>query len=160
MICYDVINPSDACTFLAPDRTVALVALIFMGEGMYAGRAIARDLEPISRADAEPLDVPLFISNITPSYDDWWKDAGYTEEPVGLVLRTRKADLVAALRSAAYGDLEDRRTYTSALDAITDDEKRAEFVRAWEDRRRSSLNRIVQRAWAWADRIEKGEVAA
>lgn len=160
MLLYNIINPSDACTFLAPDRTIALAALVFMGEGHYAGRAIARDLAPIGRDVAEQHDVPLFLSGISEPYEDWWKRAGYGEEPVGLVMRERKGELVAALRSTAYGNLEDRCTYASALAAITDEAKRAEFVRGWEDRRRSSMNRIVQRAWAWADRIEKEADAA
>ena len=155
MLLYDIVNPSDAATFLAPDRTIALAALVFIGEGHYAGRAIARDLEPIDRDEAEQHDVPLFLTGLSEPYEQWWKRVGYTEEPVGLVMRTRKGELVAALRSTAYGDLEDRRTYDSALAAITDDEKRGEFVSAWEDRRRSSMNRIAQRAWAWADRIEQ-----
>jgi len=78
-------------------------------------------------------------------------------------MATRTAELIAALRSFAYGDLEDRRTYQSALDAITEPEKRKAFTTGWEDRRRSSMNRIVQRAWHIAERLEakaKPEAAA
>ena len=158
MLCYDIVNPSDAATLLAPDRTIALAALTFISEGHYAGRVVARDLEPYRD---ESADVPIFLAGICEPYDDWWKRVGYTKEPVAAAMRDRKAAVVAALRSCQYGDLEDRRTYQSAVDAITDPDKLAAFKRAWEDRRRSSMNRIVQRAWAWADHLEKhGEDAA
>lgn len=152
MLCYEIVNPSDAATMLAPDREVALAALAFIGEGAYAGRVIARDLRSIGDDEAEPLAVPMFFGD---TYDAWWKAAGYTDEPIDTVLRTRKGELVTALRSVAYGSLEDRRTYESAISAITDPDKLAAFKREWEDRRRSSLNAIAKRAWAWADHIER-----
>ncbi len=161
MLCYDVINPSDATTFLAPDRAVALAALVLVAEGHYAGRAIARDLAPIEPDEA--LDVPLFLERICTPYEEWCRAAGYTSDPIDAVMASRTAELTAALRSFQYGDLEDRRTYQSALDAITEPAKRAAFVKGWEDRRRSSMNRIVQRAWLIADRLEakaKPEAAA
>jgi len=154
MLCYEIVNPSDAATLLAPDREIALAALALIAEGRYAGRAIARDLEPIDEAAAKPHYVPLFLFNGPEGYEDWWRAAGWTEEPVGKALRERKAEVVAALRSCAYGRLEDRRTYQSACAAITDPAKLAAFKTEWEDRRRSSLNAIVQIAWRLADRVD------
>lgn len=157
MLCYEIINPSDQATLLAPDRAVAIAALAFIGEGAYAGRVIAKDLQEVSEEDAAAGRVPLFFGM---SYEDWWKAAGYDEEPIGKVMRERKAEVVAALRSVAYGGLDERRTYQSALNAITDPDKLAAFKREWEDRRRSSLNAIAKRAWAWADHIERSTVPA
>lgn len=157
MICYDIINPSDAATFLAPDREIAVATLALIAEGHYAGQALARDGKRLPEHEAEALRVPLFIGD--GSYEEWWQQAGYSEGPIEVVFRTRQAELVAALRSVAYGDLEDRRTYESACAAITEPDKLAQFKRDWEDRRRTSMNRIVQRAWAWADKIEKREAA-
>lgn len=157
MITYEIINPSDAATFLAPDRTVALAALAFIGEGFYGGTPIERDGQRILEDEKKLLCVPLFIGNGT--YETWWRDAGYPEEPIEQAMKDRSAEIVAALRSCSCGDLEDRKKYDSACRAITDPEKLETFKREWEDRRRSSMNRIVQRAWAWADRIEQREVA-
>lgn len=155
MICYEIVNPSDMCTFLAPDREIALGVLALVGEGFYGGRALARDGKNILDDERAKLDIPLFLSGITTPYEDWWRREGWSEEPLERVLKTREPALVAALRTVQYGDLEDRRTYDSALAAIDDDAKRAAFKRDWEDRRRSSMNRIVQRAWRIADGIEK-----
>lgn len=38
MICYEIVNPSDMATFLAPDRDIALAALAFIGDGAYGGK--------------------------------------------------------------------------------------------------------------------------
>ncbi len=157
MICYDIVNPSDACTFLAPDAQIAVAVLAFLGEGSYAGTAVARNGERISETDAKSLAVPMFWGD--GSYEAWWRENGWTECPVEAAIRDRKAEVLAALRSCAYGDLEDRATYDAACAAITDPDKLAEFKRGHEDRRRSSLNAIVKRAWAWADALEKSEAA-
>jgi len=157
MICYDIVNPSDACTFLAPDAQIAVAVLAFLGEGSYAGTAVARNGERISETDANSLKVPLFLSITRPTYVEWWRENGWTECPIAAAMRDRKAEVIAALRSCAYGDLEDRATYDAACAAITDPDKLAEFKRGHEDRRRSSMNAIVKRAWAWADKLEKYE---
>ncbi|MFZ4807519.1 MAG: hypothetical protein ACOYLQ_09700 [Hyphomicrobiaceae bacterium] len=157
MIVYEIINPSDAATFLAPDRTIALAVLALLGEGWYGVTPLERDGQRILEEEAKLIFVPPFIGK--GAYESWWRSAGYTEEPIEVALKTRAAELVAALRSCSYGDLEDRKTYDSACNAITDPEKLKTFKSEWEDRRRSSMNRIVQRAWAWADRIEEREAA-
>lgn len=156
MICYDVVNPSDACTFLAPDREIALAVLAFLGEGAYAGRPIAKDLKPIGEGEVERLEVPIFMFGR--SYDGWWKDH-YAQEPIGAALTARPAEVVAALRSTQYGRVDDRIAYQSACNAITDPERLKTFQAEWEDRHRSSLNAIVKRAWIYADRIEATEAA-
>lgn len=151
MICYDIINPSDACTFLAPDRDIALATLALLGEGDYGGRPLTRDGERVTEEDRAKLEVPIFL--FTGSYEAWWTANGWSEEPIEKILTARKPEVSEALRSCAYGDLEDRRTYESACAAITDPERLAKFKADWEDRRRSSMNRIVNRAWLLADRL-------
>lgn len=153
MICYDIVNPSDETTFLAPDRDIALAVVAFVGEGRYAGQALARDGKRLSEAEADTLYVPMFFDD--GSFENWCQANGYPDNPLAPIMESRKAEVVAALRSCAYGDLEDRRTYDAACDAITDPDKLAEFKRACEDRRRSSMNCIVLRALAIADAIEK-----
>lgn len=156
MICYEITNPSDAATFLAPDREVALAGLAFIGHGACGGKPLMRDGKPLPDTEVEALRVPIFLFG---GYDDWWPQQGWVEEPIGAVLRERTTELVAALRSCAYGDAEDRFTYDSACAAITDPDLLAKFKADWEDRRRGSMNAIVKRAWKAADAIEKREAA-
>lgn len=154
--CYEIINPSDHATFLAPDREVALAVVALISQGYYAARCVAVDGVRVERDDA--LDVPMFWGD--GSYEAWWRAAGYEEEPLARVLAQRRAEVSAALRSVAYCTIEERITYDAACAAITEADKLATFKAGHEDRNRSSLNAIVKRAWAWADRIEKNEAAA
>ena len=45
--------------------------------------------------------------------------------------------------------------YEMALSYIEDSDKRAAFIAAWDDRRRTSLNDITSRAHQLADNMEK-----
>lgn len=152
MICYEIVNPSDMATFLAPDRDIALAALAFIGEGAYGGTPLERSGERLNKDEADSLAVPMFLFG---GYEEWWKAQGYASEPIETMLATRKPEIIAALRTASYGSLEDRKSYDSACAAIDDPAKLAKFKADWEDRRRSSMNRIVQRAWDYADALEK-----
>ena len=51
------------------------------------------------------------------------------------------------------GGFEDRRRYSAALEAITDEEKRKRFIEQWQDGR-SSLNDIGTRAHKIAEWIK------
>ena len=157
MICYEIVNPSDQATFLAPDREIALAVVSLLGEGWYAGKPLARGAAALSDDEVARFEVPIFIGD--GSYESWWQRRGYPGDPLAKTLSDRGPEVAVALRSVAYCGLEDRRTYDAACAAITDSEKLAEFQRSHEDRRRSSLNAIVKRAWAWADSIEKMEAA-
>lgn len=156
MICYEIINPSDMATFMAPDRTIALAVVGLIGAGHYGGKPLERDGERIPKDEVDALTVPIFLFG---GYEEWWKAQGFASEPIEAVVQTRLGELVSALRSTAYGGLEDRKTYDSACAAIDDPAKRDQFKKDWEDRRRSSMNRIVQRAWLYADRLETREAA-
>lgn len=157
MILYEIVNPSDKCTFMAPDRDVALAVVALVGEGMYAAKPLMCGSTRITKAQEDELYVPMFFG--ANAYETWWRDEGFTSEPLHTILKDRELDVITALRSCAYGGLEDRLTYEAACAAITDAAKLEEFKRGHEDRRRSSMNRIVQRAWAYADAIEKKEAA-
>lgn len=154
MILYDIVNPSDACTFLAPDRQIALVVTIFVGDGFYAGTPISRGDTALTDEERSSLDVPLFIAGISEPYDDWWK-RNFSEEPAEAALSKRRAEVIAALRTVTYGDAERRRWCDRALAAIDDHAKRQAFIEQWEDENRSSLNAIMKRAHAWAAALEK-----
>lgn len=157
MIIYEIVNQSDMCTFVAPDRDVALAVVALVGEGMYAAKPLTCGGARLTKTQEDELYVPMFFGG--GAYETWWRDEGFTSEPLETILKDRKSDTIAALRSCAYGGLEDRLTYDAACAAITDPVKLDEFKRGHEDRRRSSMNRIVQRAWVYADRLKKKEAA-
>src|SRR6266700_3975891 len=42
---FEIINPSDAYTFLAPDLAIATIVTVYLGEGQYGARQIGGELE-------------------------------------------------------------------------------------------------------------------
>lgn len=86
---------------------------------------------------------------------DWYKSQFVRTTDEGL--KARKAEVVDALESMLFGAFEDRRRYQAALDAITDAEKRKQFVAAWQDGR-SSLNDIGSFAHKMAKHLREMEL--
>lgn len=137
---YELINPSDPVTFEAPDLKVAALVTIILGRGHYGA-------EP---ADDSAEGVPIMLFG---DPTEWWTER-WPEEPMGGAGDRDALRLAAALRSVCYGGKNDRQLYDSALQAITDPEKRAAFVAEWNDRKRSSMNDIMGRAHSIAARLE------
>jgi len=136
---YSFVNPSDPYTFVAEDyETAALTVLVF---GTAYGATPKDD-------SGERVPVLLFDNA-----DMWYKDTfGRTIEE-GF---EAKRDLVTdALLSFVLGDFTDRHRYESALNAITEPEKREQFKREWQASL-SSMNNIGGHAHELGQRL-KGE---
>jgi len=56
--------------------------------------------------------------------------------------------------SFSYGDIEDRKTYDDACNAITEANKLKEFKAKHENRNRTSLNTWVKTAWNMAEKLK------
>ena len=124
MIEFDLINPSDPYTFLADDlETAALV--VFSLSTMYGAESKDGD-----------INVPVFILG---GAIDWYKEQ-FNRTP-DEAIECKREEVAAALASMMYGSFEDRRRYTVALELITDEEKRTEFIEEWQDAH-SNLNDI------------------
>lgn len=136
---YDLVNPSDAVTFVAPDLKIAACVTILLGGGQYGA-------DPIEEG-AESVPIMIFGNG-----DAWWTE--HFDEPRDGVVE-RHADAIAeALRTVCYGGSKTRALFDSALAAIDDPEKKAAFVAEWNDRHRTSLNNIMGRAQDLAARVE------
>jgi hypothetical protein len=74
------------------------------------------------------------------------------------------AEHEAAIResfgSFSYATRSQRLMFDDAVASITDPEKLETFKRGHEDRERSSMNRIVQRAWSLAKSMKVKPVTA
>lgn len=121
---YELINPSDPYTFLAPDLEVAALVVFSLGT-MYGAEA----------KDGKS-NVPVFLFG---GAKEWYQNEFGKTPDEGL--EKRKIEVADALASMMYGNFEERRRYQAALSAITDDEKKEEFIAEWNDGR-SSLNDI------------------
>lgn len=121
---YELINPSDPYTFLAEDRESATLVVFFLGT-MYGAKS----------QDGQE-EVPLFLFG---GAKEWYQNEFGRTPDEGL--EAKKEAVANALLSFMYGYFEDRRRYDAALNAITEDDKREQFIAEWQDGR-SSINDI------------------
>lgn len=138
---YELINPSDPYTFVAEDLEIAALVVFTFGTAYGA--------KPKDGGE----DVPIFL----------WETGGAVKWYEGKFGRTpdegmeaKKAALADALASMMFGGFEDRRRYEAALAAITDPEKKEEFITSWQDGI-SSLNDIGSRAHTLAKILKNTE---
>lgn len=134
---FELINPSDPYTFLAPNIEVAALTVFCLSAGYGA-----KDKD-------EELEVPIFIFG---GATEWYQEKfGYSPDDG---LAKNKEAVANALQSMMYGCFEDRRRYQAALDAIDDDEKREKFIAEWQDGI-SSMNDIGTYAHRLAKKIKE-----
>ena len=91
----------------------------------------------------ENVPVFLFIDA-----EEWYKDNFGKSIEEGL--KTNREKVADALFSMLYGGFEERETYETALESITDKEKEADFKKKWHDRH-SSMNDIGSYAHKMAE---------
>lgn len=127
---YDIINPSDAMTMYAPSDVVAGVAVALMGNGKFG-------------VEGSPV---LF------GWDEWFTANGISD--LSAWVKEHAAEVGAALRSVALGSRNDRADYDAALAAIDCPDKRAAFIAARNDRRRTSMSDWETYAHKLADRFD------
>ena len=136
---YELINPSDPYTFIAEDfETAALVVL-----------ALSPAYGAVSKDGSQK--VPVFIFGPSNMADEWYTEQFGRTATEGL--EAKKLPLAASLESMMLGGFEDRKRYSAALEAITDEKKRQRFIEQWQDGR-SSLNDIGTRAHKIAEWIK------
>jgi len=129
---YNFVNPSDPYTFIAEDFETAALVVRLLG--------LAYGAEP---KDGNGESVPIFLFGGEKDADEWYMAQFHHTPKEGL--NEKRVPIADALLSFMLGSFEDRRRYEAALAAITDPEKREEFIHAWQDGC-SSLNNIGKRA--------------
>lgn len=121
---YELINPSDPYTFVADNKEIAALT-VFCISSLYG----------VKSQDGKE-EIPIFLFG---GSKEWYKkEFGHAPEERLEEEREKVAD---ALLSFMYGHFEDRRRYEAALNAITDENKKEQFIKDWQDGR-SSLNDI------------------
>ena len=121
---YELINPSDPYTFLADNKEVATLT-VFCLSSFYGAK---------SQDGTE--EVPVFLLG---GSKEWYIDEFGRTPDEGL--EAYRKEVADALSSFMLGEFEDRRRYDIALNAITEEDKRKQFIEEWQDGR-SSMNDI------------------
>ncbi|WP_206461089.1 hypothetical protein, partial [Acinetobacter baumannii] len=131
---FELINPSDKCTFEAPNLKIAALVTCVLGNGQYSAKGIEND-----------LDVPFFIFG---GHDEWFvSNFGLNFKETYIQVRNEeKFDLVNSFNSVLLGSYLDRTAFYKAYDLIQDPAEKNKWREQWLDERRSSLNNICKRA--------------
>ena len=129
---YELINPSDPYTFLAKTKESAALAVFLLGT-MYG--ASPKD-------DDEEKRIPVFLFG---GAEEWYQEEFGRNTEEGM--EKEKKNVADALLS------EDRRRYEAALKAITDEEKKKEFMKEWQDGR-TSMNNIGEYAHQLGEKLK------
>jgi hypothetical protein len=142
---YEIINPSDAVTFRAPDDKIARAVTLLVGNGQYGLRRI--------EDDGKTVDVPcmlLFLTGpLTARMLTEWFGSTFSD-----FVSTHRVEIAEALESCQNIAPDGREGY-EALVAAQPKAKRAAFVKRYEDKHRSSMNTITKFAWAGAKEMRQ-----
>jgi len=144
---YEIINPSDAVTFRAPDDRIARAVALGLGNGNYGLKRCE---------DGKQVDVPCLLlllpeAGARSCLIEWFGDADFKGYIAG-----HQAEIAEALESCQNVAPDGREGYEALLVAQPK-AKRAAFVKRYEDKHRSSLNTITKFAWATAKAMRKAK---
>lgn len=121
----ELVNPSDAVTFVGDDPKIAGVAILLLGNGMYA----------LTSPDGSQF-VPLMMFG---QHEEWIAEQGIGD--LDTFITANSGAIADFLDTCAYGSIEEREAFDRAIALMTPEnaEKHREW---WNDRNRSSMNNI------------------
>lgn len=142
MSLYEIVNPSDPYTIECPFLDVAAMVSVLLGQGKYSFRSLD-----------SCEDVPMFAFG---GADEWCqkKFGENLMEMSNRVMDTKLVEVADSLDSVLYGDREDRAEFLEAtkdMDSMTREAHRM----IEQNRKRSSLNAIGERAYRMAAKLRK-----
>lgn len=134
---WELANPSDPYTFYAKSVEVAAVVSCLLSTGF--GAFQPRD----SKAERTPV---LF------GWEEWFKEKGI--ESVTDFIDANALELAEAFDSFLIGD-QDRREDVDSMIAILTEEQLKQWKLERQDRKRTSMNQIGEKAYQLADTLRK-----
>lgn len=140
---YEYITPSDPVTFIAFSDKIALIVSIIIGNGKAGCMNVATGESLPSLLMFEP-DPKGIVS-------------AYLEKDPDAFIAENKECIASAFDSFAYGSVSDRAAFDHACSCITDKGKLLEFKKSHENKNRTSMNKIVQAAWDYAEELRNQE---
>jgi hypothetical protein len=132
---YEFITPSDPITFVAENDAIAWMTAALLAEGK-AG---------CTREDGKNLETMTVFIDENKRLDIYRKYLG--TDDLDKFLTEHIEEIADAFLSFAYGDVNGRKLYETAIESITDPDKLEQFKRKYENDNRTSLNRWVTYAW-------------
>lgn len=136
-VLYELINPSDPITFIAPSYEGAVGAVLAVSNGQCCAQP---SYDYYQDAAADLPEVPLFLFG---GIEEWMEKRGTTLEEF---FERHKSDICETLASFCTGTVSERKRIEHTLRFIDDPEKRKEFLADWDDQKRNSLNQFTNYA--------------
>lgn len=151
MTIWEVINISDPVTIVTDRFDLAVAATMLIGGGQYALKSKDSDQEM-------PIFTFIPMKHMLKWFEETFPEKMHLEGNTvydKFMDSLNKHELADVLRTAQVCTPEERESYQKALEAIDDPERKQGYAKWWKDQRRSSMNDIARRAWAFADRLDE-----
>jgi len=136
---YNLINPSDAYTFIAPSDEAAAVSVLFLSHGAYGAESTESDFAS-----------PIFSFSGEEYAEQWFKENfghGLSES-----LDKHLEIMPEVLESFLIASKAERETIDLACSMVSNEQAR-ELRLKFHDNKRSSTNNIGKVAWNKAERL-------
>lgn len=137
---YLITNPSDPVTFNTEDVARACAVTLVLGSGLFG----------VKDENGE-LVMPLFAFSGTARKVEEFFLYKFGQGIDALLADTEAT--AAVLDTIATGSIESRKDYDRALAAITNEDERRKFMADWDDKHRSSMNAITEKAHKFAAQL-------
>lgn len=128
---YEIINPSDKIVCEAKTSNIACFCIWMISPNFW-----------VESEEWEKFWIPVFHGG-----EALYKK--HIAEDIGSFVKENKDDIKACYRSFMYWNFNQYKDFKKALDCITDETKKKEFLANHEDNHRSSMNQIVLIAWEY-----------
>jgi hypothetical protein len=142
MIC-EIINPSDPYTLQTDNFDAAALAVWLIGRGTFG-------LKTVGVPESEHQSTPILFG-----WQEWAR--GRYLPSVDAYIEAHRREIAAACDSVMIGSVDVRRAFTTAI-AYMAPERVREYRAEIYDQQRTSLNRIGESFWAYADKLRANEV--
>lgn len=139
LLMYEIINPSDCVTILAPNFEVALLTILIIGNGKIGGKPV----------NHKGPDIPLFMFG---GFQEWF-DHHYPDQNINSMLEKHNDAIIVALRTACTGSPANRKEFDQAM-LVSNPAQRTKFLADWDEQRRTSKSQIANFAHQTADTLE------
>lgn len=148
---FEIANPSDPYTFVAPSAEVASLVTFFLdSRGMCPAIEVGPNFERIEGGFSQPF----FLGG---GASQWFEEEFGRD--LDASIEALRPELAEALESVMIGSPADRGRMERVVAAIENEDDRRRAREAWHDERRTSLNDIGGRARQIAARLREARVA-
>lgn len=148
---FEIINPSDKCTLETDEYRVATFVSIILGRGKYGLNLVGKN---VSKEDEEAYHVPMFLFKDPSEWIAENFEENNLDDFLDDLISFNAKELSDCFYSVAYTDAEGRDEYNKKLESFKNEKEKLEWMKEWNDEKRSSLNNIVGLAFEYGEHFK------